>query len=546
MGHQEHWGCGEVVKLSRRDLLRALAAAPLSAAGACSCAHDYAKPRLPLPSDRSDMAIEPILKPAGPMLRAAGRVIDTHAHFFNASDVPVRGFIAECLGHNAPPSVQPLLKALAPLADKLAERAPTAFDELNSLQALSSTVRHRSGEDVRAGVARWFEQERGEAADRVVDVVRGSEFERLYQERVSRGSRSGPGISAREVLNVTEEARQRNTTRSRDRSADDPRAAEAKAKLEFLFYMLSKRAANVRAYIDAFAPVDGSFGVDTVLGSLVDLDYWLDCPPRSAHSDQIAVLQHLAAMHGGYLQPVVAYNPWTDIQLNGAGLQRVLDAWNTNAFVAVKIYPPTGFMPAANASSAASTGKRRPDLKQLDDTLKNFFAACAREGIPVLAHAARSNGRDAAHDDFSSPNAWDALLCRVTGELKRPTLSLGHFGGDHPMTDWTARFANLMAVYTNVRLYGDLGYWDQLLCEDTTTCNQAKTRLKNVLDTKIGSTETVADRVMFATDWLMLSQMSGWRDYPQKVREALEAIAPEHVGKILGGNARKCFERIPA
>lgn len=48
-----------------------------------------------------------------------------------------------------------------------------------------------------------------------------------------------------------------------------------------------------------------------------------------------------------------------------------------------------------------------------------------------------------------------------------------------------------------------------------------------------------------ATDWLMFSQVPGWKAYPQRVREGLESIADaEDVAKILGGNARKRFARI--
>jgi predicted TIM-barrel fold metal-dependent hydrolase len=202
-------------------------------------------------------------------------------------------------------------------------------------------------------------------------------------------------------------------------------------------------------------------------------------------------------------------------------------------------------MPAANATSAASTGKVRPDLKRLDEALKAFFAVCADQGIPVIAHAARSNGRDAAHDDFSSPSAWDKLLCVAALESPSPVISLGHFGGDNPATQWTTDFANLMKVYPKLQLFGDLGYWDHLLCEETTTCNGARTRLKSVLSVPIGDSETVADRVMFASDWLMLSQVPGWKGYTRRIREGVESIANANdVAKIMGGNARRCFARI--
>jgi predicted TIM-barrel fold metal-dependent hydrolase len=310
---------------------------------------------------------------------------------------------------------------------------------------------------------------------------------------------------------------------------------------------LSMRSSNVRTYIEAFSPDDGSFGIDMVLGALVDFDYWLDCPPRSAHNDQVALHQHLAMMHGGYLQPVVAYNPWTDIEQKGAGRQRVHDAWETGMFVAAKIYPPTGFMVAGNATTTVITKKRRPDLQLLDDALGAFFTLCAKESIPVIAHAAHTNGRDAAHDDFSGPDSWERLLRRVAADAKTPIISLGHFGGDDPAPEWTRQFANLMKDYPKVQLFGDLGYWERLMCDKAEACGSTRNRLKDVLPTPVGEAEAVVDRVMFATDWLMLSQVSNWKMYPQRVREGLETITESaDVAKILGGNAQKCFPRIVA
>ena len=77
------------------------------------------------------------------MTAGARRVVDVHAHFFNASDVPVRGFVAECLGHRAPRAVQVLLEALSPIADVLAAQAPTAAQELHRFVTCSKRRRER-------------------------------------------------------------------------------------------------------------------------------------------------------------------------------------------------------------------------------------------------------------------------------------------------------------------------------------------------------------------------------------------------------------------
>lgn len=47
---------------------------------------------------------------------------------------------------------------------------------------------------------------------------------------------------------------------------------------------------------------------------------------------------------------------------------------------------------------------------------------------------------------------------------------------------------------------------------------------------------------MFGSDWLMLSLVKGWPDYPALVLESLQAIASnDEVEKIFGLNAINCF-----
>ena len=75
----------------------------------------------------------------------------------------------------------------------------------------------------------------------------------------------------------------------------------------------------------------------------------------------------------------------------------------------------------------------------------------------------------------------------------------------------------------------------------------ARQRLERALKVTVGADgETVVDRVMFGTDWLMLSQVKGWPDYPRLLLESVRAIAtPSDVDNIFGLNAQKCF-RLPA
>ena len=546
------------VELTRRRLLGLLATTPLAAIASGCCTRKYpiaSNPAQPMPPAASIFTAASGTSRAA-MTAGSTRVIDVHAHFFNASDVPVRGFIAECLGHRAPPALQRLLRAVSPIADVLARLAPTASEESLSLRDLlgATSAAFSAKQDPAAVVRKAMADEAVKAAGRVAEATRNSEFQRRYREMKQRpGAFSLPPsapISDDEVLQAVNAAKKPTAPgtpigalRAAPASAD-AKSDAADGMLGFLFYMLSNRSSNLDAYMETYARGTGAFGIDTVLGSLVDFDYWLDCPPVSGHDEQIELSALIAKMSGNYLRPIVAYNPWTDIEQGGAGLTRVLNAVKTHGFIAVKIYPPTGFRPAGNATTETHTSKRRPDLKKLDQRLEAFFDTCAAERIPVIAHANRSNGRDDAHDEFSRPDDWRALLARYASATKTPIINVGHVGGAAG-EPWTAQFAKLMADSPRIALYGDIGYWDELMCPGTPDqiCKDARTRLEGALAVPIDPQQgvTVADRVMFGTDWLMLSQVKRWADYPTALYESVKTIAPNHVDRIFGGNAAACF-----
>ena len=104
-----------------------------------------------------------------------------------------------------------------------------------------------------------------------------------------------------------------------------------------------------------------------------------------------------------------------------------------------------------------------------------------------------------------------------------------------------------MRCYPSMALHGDLGYWDELRCDIATSDRwpSAREQLQQAMKSAIpGTQETVVDRVMFATDWLMLSQVRGWADCPRRVRESLSTIpdiSDAELAKVFGGNARNCF-----
>ena len=541
---------GDNVTLTRRHLLEMLLGTPV-AWTLSGCAPRSGRPHVdalaPLDPALAGLFAPPPSAPA----RRAVPVIDVHAHFFNAADVPVRGFIEDCLGHGQSLVVRQLIKALARLAARLAANAPTASEELRALQSIATEARaaSRPADSIQSRAA----GERAETARRVRDVIRGSEFERLYRALQNssperRGQIRTGALSPDEILSVLAESETPAApdTRRLQPAAGSPQsdADAADGLLAFVNYMVSARWMNIQTYMKAFTTGAHAFGVDTVLGALVDFEHWLTPGARSPQEDQLALHGRLAELHGAYFRPLAAYNPWADIRQDGAALVRVLNAFE-RGFAGVKIYPPIGFRPAGNATIPASTSKPRPNLAQLDRVLERFFDACADRGIPVVAHTAHSNGRDNAHDDFGGPQGWDALLHRYASRARSPIVSFGHLGGAGGTT-WTQDFADLMHRRPDASVYGDLGYWDALACPPTAVaqCSAARDRLGRALAITVGN-GSAADRVMFGSDWLMLSQVKRWADYPANLHHAVASLVDARtVDKIFGGIARMCFQRV--
>ncbi len=93
------------------------------------------------------------------------------------------------------------------------------------------------------------------------------------------------------------------------------------------------------------------------------------------------------------------------------------------------------------------------------------------------------------------------------------------------------------------RVYADLAYWDDLQCATAgpDLCKAAEARLSAVLKTSVGGGQVVGDRVMYGSDWLMLSQQKNWPSYAQQLHAAVRDIDASYVEKIFGGNAIHCF-----
>ena len=199
-----------------------------------------------------------------------------------------------------------------------------------------------------------------------------------------------------------------------------------------------------------------------------------------------------------------------------------------------------GFFPYNNAQLKLLSPEPRPDLVLLDKKLAALYELCDSLGVPVMAHANDSAGRDAAHDELASSVGWTELTKKMPA-LKRLYVNAGHFGGalKHESGDWTDGFVSLMKNEGPLRVYGDLGYWSELAGDSA----EVKNKIGRVLATKLSGSETVADRVMYGSDWLMLSQEPGWQSYANGIATTIRRLDADGTlaGRVLGDNVLACY-----
>lgn len=512
-------------------------------------------------------ALTPIHQPpagAAPLLAPRGyntqnvptlRGIDVHAHFFNASDVTVRGYVSGPVAHSVGGVGEKLLRALAPLADVIAGLAPTARCEARALQTLQAkSVSLRAGPGPAALLDDALAAERTQLSEsfyRAVSTPAGAEFRRAYADAraavaaqaAATGTAAMPDLGPDTIARALEFGEREPA----DRQAPAQFSADGMSVfgvLQFIGYMLSSRWANLRVHQKAFAEPGDTIGVRRALHALVDFEHWLDGRIRSPLDDQMKLAAVLATLSGDYMRPLIAFNPWNAAVDGGRSLQRLRDA-QALGFVGVKIYPQNGFRP--NGVPLRQGHPNLPPDAKLIKAMRDFWETCRTLDLPVMSHAGPSMGKDAAHDLLGGPAEWKTLLDETFWPAgAAPRINLGHFGGDDAKgvgADWPAAFArDVMAHSRGAHVYADLGFWANLRCrpaDGNGAC--AQDRLAAVLSSSVGNGQTVADRVMFGSDWLMLSTQPHWRSYARDLAKTIEAIAPAAVPKIFGGNAEALY-----
>ncbi len=523
----------------RKFLSSAIGASIVSASGCCTSAR-------PISESES-------FRPAGTPLspyrvndanRISSKVIDPHCHIFNATDLQIAGYLRGPIAYQLPKSLRWIAIGLASPIEWVMKRvAISAHEEMENLRTLSAKGA--------LGDLNALSGEIRQHREKVADLLMTRLYKTGYATQMDAELQNQYAVNKSGSTKFDEEFLLRSfESGSNADDAEDAlkiyraRGVNIDGILAFAGFLLSPRMHNFREYQRGYTTSDGAFGINRCYASMVDFDYWIgDCDhTRSRLRDQIILMENLAELSGGHMRPLVAYNPWTDIEDGDESINLVKDAIGARGFAGVKIYPPMGFFPHGNATNPSyPTNGKHPDLGLIDKKLQALFTYCRDKDVPVMSHSNESMGRLPSHDILGGPSGWGTFFGEKESAGSR--VNLGHVGGsknkDGGTGNWTRQFTDLMNTPNAKHLYGDLGFWDDVI-EDKP---EAVKRLTDLLDTKLMHGDTVADRLMFGTDWFMLAQTGTWSSYAIKFQQALSraGVPRETVDKLFYQNAERLF-----
>jgi len=511
-----------------------------------------------------------------PIRPVEGAISDAHAHFFNASDLPVRGFLRHVIAPAWFPNLPGIALALGDLAGELAKRLSiTARSELQRLGP--GTLLGQDGPDANmfgreaAGYqekiinARGFvslatrspETNLGDSHLLLAILLGVAEFPRITG---SERDAFGNGIAIDEQLYAEiadEDARSGDARPNRPvpeayRHWAERGSVDVKSIIRWVFLMCKSRCAHVLKYNEVVRTP--ALQASDVANLLVDYDAWLSDGPLtgSGHADQVRYWTRYADVTNSIegatrLHTFAGFCPLkaAEEQLRGATestLERMKpwvaagrggDGAATHRIVGFKLYPPMGFRPDTNAGLVLPDGRAASGIQErwssekwplseignrLDTALDQFFRFCAESDVPIITHAAMSNGSMAGADQMAAPLHWLERAKMVASYGMHPLrVSLGHFdmyGFNNMVLEEALRMNRDPRLRTNI--FFDLSYDEDILAG-------SPVKLLDDLATSCQKAGDDGDYVMFGTDWIMLGQQRNAPRYLGTLRDAASA-----------------------
>jgi predicted TIM-barrel fold metal-dependent hydrolase len=270
--------------------------------------------------------------------------------------------------------------------------------------------------------------------------------------------------------------------------------------------------------------------------------------PRIRFEEQVDRVAALTRASDGRLATFVAFDPFRP----DGGLSLVEEAWAAGA-LGVKVYPPSGYRASGNEIEAAPGGgharkrwkSRYKGLRasELDARMDRLFAWAAKNGVPILTHCTPDGM--AAEKDYghaSDPRHWEPVL------EQHPNLILcfAHAGGGGGWAvpvekrgteaeleaEYAARVVDLCTRHANASC--SLDYIDEVFTE------QGRAELTRVLRERTGSAGILRGKILYGTDWHMISRFENAADYLRDFRDVFaDAELAPWSASFFAGNASR-------
>jgi len=499
-----------------------------------------------LPTDRASAA-------------APAAIVDAHCHIFNGDDLPVVGFMEKVVLPQQPEFKDYVTQYghvirffVRFLTDSLREKTKTAHDEVGVLDEIKAgTKTPRSQGAIRQADVdllteiienlrnvhingRAFPFREGLVSYYLPAIVIGNLHREAY-----------PAIYKHKGLdNIDGEFDWQTWRSSGDLAADVYRDGRGPLSHYLRWALLFTHYRYEIA--DELARIHGN-SVRLLLPALVDYSNWLNDPYDVKLSAQVTVMGRIARRKGSIR--VHGYAPFDPLRealhrynnlTTESPLALVKRAVAEEGFIGVKLYPPMGFLPYQNKPTLSAgdypahldKGFRKTMSGALDAVLADLYSWCVAEQVPVLAHAANSNGAEPDYSARANPDNWAAVAKAFPGIR----LSLAHFGDfelgfakpNRPKpkleATWEWKMAKLSQSNPQSLIYIDMSYLQRAMLNAD---NGQRKEIQRMLDEMRGNFTGLGDRLLFGTDWLMFGRELGFPAFDRDGRYA------ERVGDVL-------------
>jgi predicted TIM-barrel fold metal-dependent hydrolase len=325
---------------------------------------------------------------------------------------------------------------------------------------------------------------------------------------------------------------------------------KAPLQLVGVFYLACLLTLPRADLTDTLAKLPTRYGSDVrfFAPALVDYSYWLDDFENvSLLDDQVRVMSDIAARKGRpfAVHPYISFCPWRQI-VEPRQLDVVKDAIQNKGFIGVKLYPVMGFLPIGNAQADPATypeklRKTRPDWAQaLDASLTSLYAWCVAEDVPILAHCSESQAPSADAGRRGGPEGWRHVLSMP--QFANLRLNLGHLGGLWGLAkpshnDWTQSLIPLLASDSN--LYADVSDYSSIMHRLGTSDANDDKAVSTAVAGFLRQSPAAKNKLMYGTDWVMLSKDMPAEQYYPSMRERLPAAWEVDAAGYFGANAAR-------